>query len=118
LLRQLFYNLIDNSLKHGQKVSRIRLYYEGTDIDNLTLVYEDDGVGIPASEKPNLFQQGYSTGGSTGYGLYLISKMVEVYGWTIQETGTSGEGARFTMTIPKVYRDGRESARVSAFVNP
>ncbi|HML03951.1 MAG TPA: PAS domain S-box protein, partial [Candidatus Bathyarchaeia archaeon] len=118
LLRQLFYNLIDNSLRHGQKVSRIRLYYEVTDLDNLTLVYEDDGVGIPASEKPNLFQQGYSTGGSTGYGLYLISKMVEVYGWTIQETGTSGKGARFTMAIPKAYRDGRESAHVSALVNP
>jgi PAS domain S-box-containing protein len=113
LLRQLFYNLIDNSLKYGQKVSRIRVYYEGTGLDNLSLVYEDDGVGIPATEKPKLFKQGYSTGGSTGYGLYLISKIVEVYGWTIQETGTLGKGAQFTIAIPKLNRDGKESVRLS-----
>jgi PAS domain S-box-containing protein len=113
LLRQLFYNLIDNSLKYGQRVSRIRVYYEGTGLDNLRLVYEDDGVGIPAAEKPKLFIQGYSTGSSTGYGLYLISKIVEVYGWTIQETGTPGKGVQFTITIPKINRGGKESVRLS-----
>jgi PAS domain S-box-containing protein len=113
LLRQLIYNLVDNSLKYGQKTTRIRVHYEETGQDDLTLVYEDDGVGIPATEKPKLFKEGYSTGGSTGYGLYLASKMVEVYGWTIQETGTPGKGVQFTMTIPKTNRDGRKSAHLS-----
>jgi PAS domain S-box-containing protein len=112
LLRQLFYNLVDNSLKYGQKTTRIRVYYEETGQDELKLVYEDDGVGIPAAEKPKLFKEGYSTGGSTGYGLYLTSKMVEVYGWTIQETGTHGEGAQFTITIPKTNKDGKESVHL------
>ena len=113
LLRQLFYNLIDNSLKYGQKTTRIRVHYEETGKDHLRLVYEDDGVGIPAAEKPKLFKEGYSTGGSTGYGLHLVSKMVEVYGWKIQETGTPERGAQFTMTIPKINRDGKESLRLS-----
>jgi PAS domain S-box-containing protein len=109
LLRQLFYNLVDNSLKYGQKTTRIRIHHEEASQDELKLVYEDDGVGIPAAEKPNLFKEGYSTGGSTGYGLYLIGKMVEVYGWTIRETGTSGKGAEFTMTIPKKGLKGKEN---------
>jgi PAS domain S-box-containing protein len=113
LLRQLFYNLIDNSLKYGQKISRIRVHYEGAGPNDLRLIYEDDGVGISATEKPKLFKQGYSTGGSTGYGLYLISKIVEVYGWTIQETGNPGQGAQFTITIPKVNKDGKENLRLS-----
>jgi PAS domain S-box-containing protein len=113
LLRQLFYNLIDNSLRYGQKVSRIRVHYEETGQDNLRLVYEDDGVGILAAEKPKLFKEGYSTGGSTGYGLYLVSRIAEVYGWTIHETGTPGKGAQFTIVIPKVARDGKESVRLS-----
>jgi signal transduction histidine kinase len=79
VLRQLFYNLIDNSLKYGQKTSRIRVYYQKTGKGSLKLVYEDDGVGIPAVEKPKLFREGYSTRGSTGYGLYLIKKIMEVY---------------------------------------
>jgi signal transduction histidine kinase len=112
LLRQLFYNLIDNSLKYGQKTTGIRVHCEVTGQDCLRLVYEDDGVGIPAAEKPKLFKEGYSTGGGTGYGLYLIGKMMEVYGWTIDETGTPGKGAQFTMIIPKMNKSGKESYRV------
>jgi PAS domain S-box-containing protein len=100
LLRQLFYNLVDNSLKYGEKIKTITMYYEEVDKDKLKLVYEDDGVGITESEKKKLFQEGYGRG--TGYGLYLIRKMCEGYGWSIQETGKEGEGAQFTITIPRI----------------
>ncbi len=98
LLRQVFYNLIDDSLKRGEKVTQIRVYYrEGK--DDLKLVYEDDGVGITEAEKENIFKEGY--GKFTGYGLYLIKKTCEAYGWVIQETGVPDKGAQFTITIPK-----------------
>jgi signal transduction histidine kinase len=109
LLRQLFYNLVDNSLKYGQKITCIRVYYEKTGEDKLKLVYEDDGVGISDSEKPNLFKEGCSSGGSTGYGLYLIKKMTEFYGWAIQETGAPHKGAQFTITIPWKNQNGEEN---------
>ena len=76
------------------------------------LVYEDDGIGIRDAEKPRLFKEGYSTGGSTGHGLYLIKKITEVYGWTIEETGKFGGGARFVMTIPKTNSNGKENYRI------
>jgi len=104
LLRQLFYNLIDNSLKHGEQVSQIRVYYKaGKDL--VKLVYEDDGVGIPEAEKEKIFMEGYGKG--TGYGLYLIRKICEVYGWTIRETGKHSKGAQFTITIPKMSKSGK-----------
>ena len=105
LLRQLFYNLIDNTLKYGEKVSQIRVYYE-EDAEHLKLIYEDDGVGIPRQEKETIFKEGYGKG--TGYGLYLIQKICEAYGWTIRETGVPGKGARFTMTIPKTSKLKKE----------
>jgi signal transduction histidine kinase len=104
LLRQLFYNLIDNTLKYGKKVSAIRVHYRDEG-NQLKLVYEDDGVGIPSGEKKKLFQEGYGKG--TGYGLYLIKRICEAYGWTIQETGQHGKGAQFTMTIAKT-NDGKK----------
>jgi len=110
LLRQLFYNLIDNSLKYGEKVSRIRVYYEEVGKDKLKLVYEDNGVGISVAEKKKIFKEGYGKG--TGYGLYLIRKMCEVYGWTIQETGKRGKGAQFTMTIPKMGENGKINYKI------
>jgi len=103
LLRQLFYNLIDDTLKHGEKVSQIRVYYEEGE-DQLKLIYEDDGIGIPNYEKEKIFKEGYGKG--TGYGLYLITKICETYGWTIRETGVPGKGAQFTMTIPKTNKKG------------
>ena len=109
LLNKLFFNLIDNSLKHGKQTSQIRIYYQKENGGNLRLVYEDDGVGIPHAEKPKLFNEGYSTSGGTGYGLYLIKKLTEVYGWTIQETGEPRKGAQFTITIPKKNQDNEES---------
>ena len=113
LFRQLLYNLIDNSLKHGKKVSKLRVCYERASQGQLKLLYEDDGVGIPIAEKLKLFKEGYSTGGSTGYGLYLIKKITEVYGWTIQETGIPGKGAQFTISIPKADKHGKENYRMA-----
>jgi signal transduction histidine kinase len=110
LLRQLFYNLIDNSLKHGEKTSKIRVHYEAKE-DQLKLIYEDDGVGIPEESRSNLFKEGFGKG--TGYGLYLIKRMCEAYGWTIQETGKQGQGAQLTMTIPKNDKEGKRSYEIS-----
>jgi PAS domain S-box-containing protein len=108
-LGQLFYNLIDDSLKHGEKVTKIRVHYEKVDQDKLNLIYEDDGVGIPSVNKSKLFKEGFSTSGSSGYGLHLIKKMIEIYGWAIQENGEPDRGARFTITIPKVNQKGKEN---------
>ncbi len=110
LLRQLFYNLVDNSLEHGEKVSQIRVHYKACK-DHLELVYEDDGVGIPKAEKEKVFKEDYGKG--TGYGLCLIKRMCEVYGWTIRETGKYGKGVEFTMTIPKVSENGKTNYRLS-----
>jgi len=98
LLRQIFYNLIDDSLKHGETVTEIRVLCKEGD-GYLNLVYEDNGVGISTEQKELIFKEGYGKG--TGYGLYLIQKICETYGWTIRETGKPGEGAQFTMVIPK-----------------
>ncbi len=99
LLSRLFYNLIDNSLKHGKRVRRIRVYWEEAK-DEMKLFYEDDGVGILEVEKEKVFGQGYGKG--SGLGLYLIKKMCSVYGWTVKETGKPNSGVKFIMTLPKV----------------
>jgi signal transduction histidine kinase len=95
-------------LKYGEKLSRIRVFYEEKN-DHLNVIYEDDGVGIPQAAKPKLFDEGYTTGKGSGYGLYLVKKMMEVYGWTISETGTHGKGAKFIISIPRTSRDGKEN---------
>jgi PAS domain S-box-containing protein len=111
LLRQLFYNLIDDSLKYGEKLTRIRVRYEEFE-DKLKLIYEDDGVGISKDAKAKLFTEGFTTGNGSGYGLYLIKRMMEVYGWAIEENGEPGKGARFVMAIPRTNIKGRDNCKI------
>ncbi|MGD0645786.1 MAG: hypothetical protein ABSA75_12850 [Candidatus Bathyarchaeia archaeon] len=42
----------------------------------------------------------FSLTSSTGFGLFFINKMMDVYGWAITEEGEPGKGAKFTITIP------------------
>ena len=100
LLRQLFYNFIDNSMKHGEKIFQIRVYYrkEGNEAK---LFYEDDGVGMSSANKLRTFSEGFTTGNGTGYGLYLAKRMMDVYGWKIEEAGEEGKGVKFVITIPE-----------------
>lgn len=55
LLERVFYNLLDNSLRYGEKVTGIRLRHEQS-LDGLTIIYEDNGVGIPTDEKNRIFR--------------------------------------------------------------
>jgi PAS domain S-box-containing protein len=112
MLRQLFYNLIDNSLKYGEKTANIYIHYKEFE-DHLELFYEDDGMGISKDLKPRLFGEGFTTGKGSGYGLYLIKKMMEVYGWKIQETGEPGKQARFMISIPWSNENGKENYHTS-----
>jgi signal transduction histidine kinase len=117
-LRQLIYNLIDNTSKYGKTTKTARIRYQYTDERNLLLIFEDDGVGIPSENKKQIFQKGFSTEGSTGFGLFLIQKMMDVYGWSIEENGESGKGARFVITIPKTNKNGEENYHVESNNKP
>ncbi len=98
LLEKVFYNLMDNTLRHGKHATEIRISYHEEE-KGLVLVYEDDGQGIPDSEKTLIFKRGY--GKNTGFGLFLIHEILSITGMTIMETGVEGEGARFEITVPK-----------------
>jgi PAS domain S-box-containing protein len=111
-LRQMFYNFVDNTRKYGQKTTIIKVQYQQTDQGNLVLTYEDDGIGISAENKLKLFSEGFSTGGSTGFGLFLTKKMIDIYGWNITEVGEPGKGVRFVITIPKHNKDGKENYQI------
>jgi len=97
LLSRVFYNLVDNSLKHGDHVRKIRLYSENE--GGLRIVYEDDGVGIPEDMKQRLF--GKTIGEGSVHGLHLIRRIIESYGGDMREEGQPGKGVKFVITLPE-----------------
>ncbi len=100
MLLELFHNMIDNSLKYGPpKITEIKIYAQINPEGATELIYEDNGNGIDTQIKDRLFEKGVTTKG-TGYGLWLIRRICEMYGWSVQERGVYGQGVRFVMTIP------------------
>ncbi len=102
LISRVFANLIDNSLRHGGGVTRIRIYPEESD-RGVSLIYEDDGIGIPHAEKEQIFERGF--GRQTGFGLFLAREILAITDLSVRETGEPGEGARFEIDVlPGFYR--------------
>ena len=97
LFEKVVYNIVDNALRYGGGVSTIRVWFS-SDKENPVLSIEDDGVGIPASDKSRIFDKGF--GSNTGYGLFLAREILAITGMSISETGVPGKGARFDVIVP------------------
>ncbi len=97
LLEKVFFILADNVTRHGMNATGIRVVHQITD-NGLLLIFEDNGVGIPAGEKERIFERGF--GPQKGKGLFLAREILGITGISIQETGTAGTGARFEILVP------------------
>lgn len=98
-IEKVFYNLIENALRHGGKITEIVISTEEQKDGSLVLRVKDDGVGIPEDEKERIFSYGY--GSNTGFGLAFAREVLSVTGIGISENGVLGEGASFEIYVPK-----------------
>lgn len=98
MLEKVFFNLFDNAIRHGERVTSISVRCEPAG-EELVIVVEDDGIGIPLDEKQKIFGKGF--GKNTGYGLFLVREILAITNIAIHETGKHGNGARFEITVPK-----------------
>lgn len=101
LLKELFANLVENSIKHSNG-SRIEVSVADRS-DEAVVVLEDDGEGIPDEEKDQIVERGYSGASSTGSGLgmFLAKRTAETYGGSLEIGDSDLGGARFEITLPK-----------------
>lgn len=97
MLEKVVYNLVENSVRHGQNLTWIKLTCH-EEADEMVIWYEDDGGGIVKEEKEKAFEKGF--GKNTGLGLFLIREILSITGITIRETGEPGVGVRFEIRVP------------------
>jgi signal transduction histidine kinase len=89
-LRRPFENLFWNALNHGN-AETVRV---GTSEDGIYV--EDDGGGIPVEDRKRVFESGYSTTDEgSGYGLHIVTGIVDMHDWAISVTEGTDGGARF-----------------------
>jgi len=102
LLENVFFTLAENVALHGKTATEITFRYQESP-EGLTIIFEDNGVGIPSGMKENIFDRHYEE--KKGLGLFLVREILSITGISIRETGEAGRGARFEIFVPKgVYR--------------
>ncbi|UTF52087.1 PAS domain S-box protein [Natronosalvus rutilus] len=99
-LLALFENLFRNALEHvGSDVSLT----VGSSDDGFYVA--DDGPGIPPDEREAVLESGYTTHPEgTGFGLAIVTEVVNAHGWEIAVTESEAGGARFDVSLGE---DGR-----------
>lgn len=106
-------NLLDNALEalegfEGQARKQIGLAFQ-YDEGQLRCKVQDNGPGIPAALREQIFVQGFSTKGEQrGIGLYLAGKSVEKLHGHLQIAPGSGQGTAFIVDVPYAVK-GEES---------
>ena len=104
LLRNVFMNLLANAIKYGPKNGRISIVMKKcTRIVRIEV--SDDGRGIPADKKEQIFtrferlEQGNVSG--RGLGLAIAKKVGEAHGGRIWVEDNKPRGSRFIVEIPR-----------------
>ncbi len=104
VLRHVVQNLVSNALKYSPPHTRVDImlqYAEG----QLVLEVCDQGIGIPKSELPHIFQPFHRARNAqliegTGLGLAITQRLVTLCGGSIQVQSEEGEGSCFTVRLP------------------
>lgn len=101
LLKELFNNLIGNSIKHsGGSIIRI----DTQEMDGrIICTVEDDGRGMPQEEKKKMFERGYKKGekSGSGLGMYLVKEIAESYNGEVVVKDSPLGGLKFEIHLEK-----------------
>ena len=103
---QVFQNLISNAIKFIDKPQGEIKITSTEEEDFYRFGVHDNGPGIAEKDFSRIFQifQTLHAGdsyGSTGIGLTLVKKIVELHGGTVFVTSHVGQGSLFEFTLPK-----------------
>ncbi|WP_421620759.1 ATP-binding protein [Alkalilimnicola ehrlichii] len=123
-LRQIVINLVSNAVKYtdaGRVVlsARRQTAEPSGGHDGLLLAVADTGRGIPVEDQDRVFEPFVQSGRvgtteGTGLGLPITREFVELMGGEIGLESTSGEGSRFTVSLPLVPAVDEERERQPA----
>ncbi len=105
-LKQIALNILSNAVKFTKKGGCIQIQAD-VNTDGVTIIFEDDGIGIPADKIDLLFHPfaqienvlTRSHQGS-GLGLVIVKKMVILHQGTVRLESEEGHGTRLIIRLP------------------
>lgn len=100
-LKQVFINLIKNSLESGENI--IVTIWSDIGLDIIKIFIKDNGNGIDEENKASLFTPFFTTKeGGTGLGLAICSRIIEAHNGSISFNSEKNSGTIFTIFLKKI----------------
>jgi len=102
-LQQILLNLINNAFSAMNGGGRFELIARLKDSDNVSIVCNDNGIGISQANLKRIFDPFFSTktsSGGTGLGLSITYNLVQEIGGAIEVQSEEGKGTEFTIILP------------------
>ena len=106
-LEQVVVNIISNAIKYTAAGGHIEVCASKRDERNVMIRIRDNGIGIPESDVPRLFERFYRVDkarsrekGGTGLGLAIAKEMVEAHHGTIHLESALNVGTTVTIVLP------------------
>ncbi len=105
-LQEVIYNLLDNAVKYSARGGRITVRATSND-GQLDLSVSDNGVGIPATDLPRIFERFYRADkarhrelGGTGLGLSIVKHIAHLHGGSVEAESELGRGTTVRVRLP------------------
>ncbi len=114
-LAQVFSNLLNNAAKYTERGGHIRLAAEAGN-GQVQVSIQDDGIGIPASMLPAIFEMFTQVDrslekaqGGLGIGLSIVKRLVEMHGGTVEARSAGhGKGSELIVRLPALASPAAE----------
>ncbi len=104
-LQRIVTNLIENAIKYTPKDGMVKIMAQ-QDPDEVQLIFQDTGIGIPESELPRIFERFYRCDrsrprGGVGLGLSLAKAYTEAMNGVITVTSQVNRGSTFRLQFAR-----------------
>ncbi len=103
-IEQILGNLLANAVRYGAGAP-VEVALDPSD-ERVVITVRDHGIGIPAAEHRRIFERFTQVStekvtGGLGLGLWLTERLVQAMGGRVLLTSAPGEGAAFTVELPR-----------------
>ena len=106
IVERVLFNLLSNAFKYTPENGKVEVYLEKTDSETARIKVTDTGKGMSSKEVANIFERYFTSNpikslfGTSGIGLSLVKKLLDLHNGQIEVKSSQGKGTSFQITLP------------------
>ena len=106
IVERVLFNLLSNAFKYTDKMGKVEVYLERKDKETALIKVTDNGKGMNSKELANIFERYFTSNpikslfGTSGIGLSLVKKLLDLHNGQIEVKSSQGKGTSFQILLP------------------